>query len=255
MSSTDTVGALPEKAAFATGLEHSWACGSCRWYMHVVQSGRLALNGRKVNACSPSTTHTHTTDERKASGHTDIEVKESTLALLRTVVHEGDLICTVETDVHEPPVPTTTCSVAIATGTGASGAGVDTAGCGVGPAHSTHVGSEHAALLTLLEPEPHHLHAAASSTKAPLLSAQLLGVDKPCGVPVHPSGGYQRNSLLHILEVEHEEYELRPLHRLDRMTSGVVSDDHPRVNQRRPGLSQSLCCVASVLWVLNTSAT
>ena len=234
------------QAASATA-GNSWTCGSCRWYMHVVQSGRLTLNGRKVNSCLPSTTDTQTTGERKASAHTAIEVKESTLALLRTVVHEGDEICTVETNVHEPPVPATSSSVAIADSTSSSSAA---AGCDNCPAHSTHVGSEHGALLTLLQPDPHYLNTAASSTEVVLLSAQLLAVDKPCGVPVHPSGGYQRNSLLHILEVEHEEYDLRPLHRLDRMTSGVVSDGHSKVNRLRPRFSQSICCVASFQWLL-----
>ena len=113
-------------------------------------------------------------------------------------------------------------------------AAVDT-GTSIGAAISATAGCRTAALLTLLQPEPQRVSVTVSSADASLqdklvLPAKLLAVDKPSGVPVHPSGGYQRNSLLHILEVEHEEYELRPVHRLDRMTSGVVCLGHSKVH-------------------------
>eukprot|EP01045_Picozoa_sp_COSAG04_P042875 COSAG04_NODE_13766_length_593_cov_0.674089_1_plen_176_part_10 len=67
---------------------------------------------------------------------------------------------------------------------------------------------------------PHKRHSLG------LGSGQLLGVCKPAGMPVHPSGAYRRNTLLHILattaDADTDTTELRPLHRLDRMTSGVV---------------------------------
>lgn len=51
----------------------------------------------------------------------------------------------------------------------------------------------------------------------------LLVVSKPASIPVHPSGRYRHNSLLFILRREHEEFaELYPIHRLDRLTSGVL---------------------------------
>ncbi len=158
-----------------------------------------------------------------ASGSTGIHARKTALALLQTVVYEGDWICTVETNVHEPPVPATTGPAAVDTGTSIGAAISATAGCRT------------AALLTLLQPEPQRVSVTVSSADASLqdklvLPAKLLAVDKPSGVPVHPSGGYQRNSLLHILEVEHEEYELRPVHRLDRMTSGVVCLGHSKVH-------------------------
>ena len=197
----------------AADLGISWLCSSCQWYMHTARSGRLSLNGRKANSGLPTVVDEGTMTGYGSCDSTNICAREAALALLYTVVNEGDWICTVETNVHEPPVPATAAAAAAA-------------GTSTGAAVGTTTGCTTAALLTLLQPEPQHLNAEASSPDAPLqdvpVSAQLFAVDKPCGVPVHPSGGYQRNSLVHILEVEHEEYEVRPLHRLDRMTSGVV---------------------------------
>ncbi|KAL7711474.1 Pseudouridine synthase [Entamoeba marina] len=49
----------------------------------------------------------------------------------------------------------------------------------------------------------------------------LLVVDKPASIPVHPCGRYRHNSVSFILA--HQGYTtLRPVHRLDRMTSGVL---------------------------------
>lgn len=50
----------------------------------------------------------------------------------------------------------------------------------------------------------------------------LLVVDKPPHLPVTPGGPWVRNCLLHILGGSTGDRELAPLHRLDRLTSGVV---------------------------------
>ena len=50
----------------------------------------------------------------------------------------------------------------------------------------------------------------------------LLVVDKPPHLPVTPGGPWVRNCLLHILGEATGDGELAPLHRLDRLTSGVV---------------------------------
>uniref|UniRef100_A0A7S1KPP6 Pseudouridine synthase RsuA/RluA-like domain-containing protein n=1 Tax=Percolomonas cosmopolitus TaxID=63605 RepID=A0A7S1KPP6_9EUKA len=49
-------------------------------------------------------------------------------------------------------------------------------------------------------------------------------VDKPASIPVHPCGHYRRASLTHILQHEYgmEASSLYPVHRLDRLTSGVL---------------------------------
>lgn len=56
--------------------------------------------------------------------------------------------------------------------------------------------------------------------------ADVLAVDKPAGLVVHPSHGHYRDSLAnyvawHFLQ-EHEEHEIRTVGRLDKDTSGVM---------------------------------
>ncbi len=50
----------------------------------------------------------------------------------------------------------------------------------------------------------------------------LIVVDKPPHLPVTPGGPWVRNCLLHLLSVATGNDELAPLHRLDRLTSGLV---------------------------------
>jgi len=50
----------------------------------------------------------------------------------------------------------------------------------------------------------------------------VLVVDKPSSWPVHPCGNFRMNSVVYILAREKGYMDLRPIHRLDRMTSGVL---------------------------------
>ncbi|XP_048188561.1 RNA pseudouridylate synthase domain-containing protein 2 [Perognathus longimembris pacificus] len=50
----------------------------------------------------------------------------------------------------------------------------------------------------------------------------VVVVDKPSSIPVHPCGRFRHNTVIFILGKEHQLKELRPLHRLDRLTSGVL---------------------------------
>lgn len=60
----------------------------------------------------------------------------------------------------------------------------------------------------------------------------ILAADKPSTIPVHPCGGYHQNSLIPLLErtlnsaegetEEPREQRLYTIHRLDRLTSGLV---------------------------------
>lgn len=51
----------------------------------------------------------------------------------------------------------------------------------------------------------------------------LIVVNKPPGVPVHPAGRYRHNSVLNILSVEHDVSPyISPCNRLDRLTSGLM---------------------------------
>lgn len=55
---------------------------------------------------------------------------------------------------------------------------------------------------------------------------ELFAVNKPATMPMHPSGSYKFNSLMSILchepVVENQPEKLHLIHRLDRVTSGVV---------------------------------
>ena len=50
----------------------------------------------------------------------------------------------------------------------------------------------------------------------------LIVVDKPAPLPMHPSGRFNRNTLVHILNVVYAPLRPRAAHRLDANTSGVV---------------------------------
>ncbi|KAJ1663288.1 DRAP deaminase [Coemansia sp. RSA 1813] len=50
----------------------------------------------------------------------------------------------------------------------------------------------------------------------------LLVIDKPPSLPVHPSGRYNYNSVIRVLELKHGYSGLFPVNRLDRLTSGLM---------------------------------
>ncbi|NXH20227.1 RUSD2 protein, partial [Bucco capensis] len=51
---------------------------------------------------------------------------------------------------------------------------------------------------------------------------EVVVVDKPSSLPVHPCGRFRHNTVIFILGKEHHLKELHTIHRLDRMTSGVL---------------------------------
>ena len=51
---------------------------------------------------------------------------------------------------------------------------------------------------------------------------ELLVVNKPASIVVYPLAGYRMNSLLFILAKEYGYMNLRPVHRIDKLTSGVM---------------------------------
>ncbi|TYI90526.1 hypothetical protein E1A91_D03G128800v1 [Gossypium mustelinum] len=50
----------------------------------------------------------------------------------------------------------------------------------------------------------------------------VLTVCKPASVPVHPCGQYRKNTVLGILQAEYGLAPLYPIHRLDRLVSGLL---------------------------------
>ncbi|XP_024973023.1 RNA pseudouridine synthase 7 [Cynara cardunculus var. scolymus] len=50
----------------------------------------------------------------------------------------------------------------------------------------------------------------------------VLTVYKPASVPVHPCGQYRKNTVVGILQAEHDLAPVFPVHRLDRLVSGLL---------------------------------
>lgn len=51
---------------------------------------------------------------------------------------------------------------------------------------------------------------------------EVVTVYKPASVPVHPCGQYRKNTVVGILQAEHGLTPLFPIHRLDRLVSGLL---------------------------------
>ena len=63
--------------------------------------------------------------------------------------------------------------------------------------------------------------------------ANVVVVAKSCSVPVHVSGRYRRNTLIHILDLVHGFPNLLNVNRLDRVTSGIVILARNKATARR----------------------
>lgn len=51
----------------------------------------------------------------------------------------------------------------------------------------------------------------------------MVVINKPAGVPVHPAGRYNYNSIIEIMRAERgHQFDLLPCNRLDRLTSGIM---------------------------------
>ncbi len=50
----------------------------------------------------------------------------------------------------------------------------------------------------------------------------LIVFDKPAPLPIHPCGRFNKNSMTHILALAFPEEKLRPAHRLDANTTGLI---------------------------------
>ena len=61
----------------------------------------------------------------------------------------------------------------------------------------------------------------------------IVVVDKPAPLPVHPSGRFNRNTLLFLLNEVYAPQVLRPVHRLDANTTGVMVFARTRHHARK----------------------
>lgn len=54
------------------------------------------------------------------------------------------------------------------------------------------------------------------------IDKDIVVVNKPASIPVHPCGRYRHNTIIFLLAKEHNLKDLKTIHRLDRLTSGVL---------------------------------
>uniref|UniRef100_A0A0K8SSM9 Pseudouridine synthase RsuA/RluA-like domain-containing protein n=1 Tax=Lygus hesperus TaxID=30085 RepID=A0A0K8SSM9_LYGHE len=54
------------------------------------------------------------------------------------------------------------------------------------------------------------------------MDEDVVVVNKPASIPVHPCGRYRHNTVVFILAKEYQLKNLRTIHRLDRLTSGLL---------------------------------
>ncbi len=81
--------------------------------------------------------------------------------------------------------------------------------------------------LMLLLPEEKEVYPAVETELSVLWeTGDFLAVDKPPGMPVHPSPGHDRDSLLNAVAYHYQATgqspAFRPLYRLDKDTSGII---------------------------------
>ncbi len=80
----------------------------------------------------------------------------------------------------------------------------------------------HPEQLVLLWRAPWDEHAPDVTINILYEDEHLLAVDKPSGVPVHPTARYHKSTVVKLLELARDGERLMLSHRLDRETSGVL---------------------------------
>nr|XP_039260815.1 RNA pseudouridylate synthase domain-containing protein 2-like [Styela clava] len=55
-----------------------------------------------------------------------------------------------------------------------------------------------------------------------LEDSEWFVINKPCSIPIHPAGRFRYNSIISILAKEYNMKKLFSIHRIDRMTSGLL---------------------------------
>ncbi|XP_017075672.2 LOW QUALITY PROTEIN: RNA pseudouridylate synthase domain-containing protein 2 [Drosophila eugracilis] len=68
----------------------------------------------------------------------------------------------------------------------------------------------------------HEVPVTSQPIKIVYMDKDIVVVNKPASIPVHPCGRYRHNTVVFILAKEHNMKNLRTIHRLDRLTSGLL---------------------------------
>lgn len=70
-----------------------------------------------------------------------------------------------------------------------------------------------------------HKHEPPVSAQDPqiiFMNQHIVVVNKPSGMPVHPTGRYKYNTVVNLLKYQHDGLVAHPCNRLDRLTSGLM---------------------------------
>ncbi|XP_034667167.1 RNA pseudouridylate synthase domain-containing protein 2 isoform X1 [Drosophila subobscura] len=68
----------------------------------------------------------------------------------------------------------------------------------------------------------HEVPVSLQSIAIVHMDEDIVVVNKPASIPVHPCGRYRHNTVVFILAKSHNLKNLRTIHRLDRLTSGLL---------------------------------
>ena len=68
----------------------------------------------------------------------------------------------------------------------------------------------------------HEVPVTAEKIQIVHIDDNMVVVNKPASIPVHPCGRYRHNTVLYILAKDHGLKNLCTIHRLDRLTSGLL---------------------------------
>ncbi|KAK3920338.1 RNA pseudouridylate synthase domain-containing protein 2 [Frankliniella fusca] len=68
----------------------------------------------------------------------------------------------------------------------------------------------------------HEVPVVASPIEVVHIDKDVVVINKPASIPVHPCGRYRHNTIVFILAKEYNLKNLRTIHRLDRLTSGML---------------------------------
>ncbi|KAH8282043.1 hypothetical protein KR054_004983 [Drosophila jambulina] len=68
----------------------------------------------------------------------------------------------------------------------------------------------------------HEVPVTSQPIKIVYMDKDIVVVNKPASIPVHPCGRYRHNTVVFILAKEYNLKNLRTIHRLDRLTSGLL---------------------------------
>lgn len=97
----------------------------------------------------------------------------------------------------------------------------------------------------------HEIPVVAQAIQIVHLDEDVCIVNKPASIPVHPCGRYRHNTVVFILAKEYNLRNLKPIHRLDRLTSGLLllgrnmnkAREMQRHIDQREVQKEYVCCV------------